>query len=403
MVAEIQKSIAAGTIFAPPSKSMAHRLLICAALTGKECKIENVSLSEDISATIDCLNSLGAKINVKNNTAYVKGINFSNLPNEIVLNCRESGSTLRFMIPLLLLTGKKCVLTGSDYLFTRPLSVYEEICASNGFLFKKDVHSLILKGKLLGGDFTVSGDISSQFISGLLFALPLIKKDSRIIISGKFESRSYVEMTLKVLSLFGVEALLNDNVIFVKASQKYVSTDAFVEGDYSNSAFLDALNYVDGNVSVLGLNEESLQGDKIYFKYFEELSNGTPTLDISNCPDLAPILFALAAYLNGATFVGTRRLKMKESDRASVMKEELEKFGSEITVLENKVVIEKRKLNAPNTVLCGHNDHRIVMALSVLLTVFSGKIKGAEAIKKSFPDFFEKISTLGVEVSLYDN
>ena len=403
MVADIKKSIATGSVYAPPSKSMAHRLLICAALTGSECKIENVSLSEDISATIDCLNSLGAVITVENDTAFVKGIDFNNLPDEIILNCRESGSTLRFMIPILLLTGKKSVLRGSNYLFTRPLSVYEEICTSNGFLYEKGVNSLVIKGRLSGGNFTVNGDISSQFISGLLFVLPFLEHDSKIIINGNFESRSYVEMTLKVLSLFGVEALLNDNVIFVKASQKYVSTDAFVEGDYSNSAFLDALNYVGGNVSVLGLNEESLQGDKVYIEYFEELSNGTPTLDISNCPDLAPILFALAAYLNGATFVGTRRLKMKESDRASVMKEELEKFGSEITVLENKVVIEKRKLNAPNTVLCGHNDHRIVMALSVLLTVFSGKIKGAEAIKKSFPDFFEKISTLGVEVSLYDN
>lgn len=403
MVGDIKKSIATGSVYAPPSKSMAHRLLICAALTGSECKIENVSLSEDISATIDCLNSLGAVITVENDTAFVKGIDFNNLPDEIILNCRESGSTLRFMIPILLLTGKKSVLRGSNYLFTRPLSVYEEICASNGFLYEKGINSLVIKGRLSGGNFTVNGDISSQFISGLLFVLPFLEHDSKIIINGNFESRSYVEMTLKVLSLFGVEALLNDNVIFVKASQKYVSTDAFVEGDYSNSAFLDALNYVGGNVSVLGLNEESLQGDKVYIEYFEELSNGTPTLDISNCPDLAPILFALAAYLNGATFVGTRRLKMKESDRASVMKEELEKFGSEITVLGNKVVIEKRKLNAPNTVLCGHNDHRIVMALSVLLTVFSGKIKGAEAIKKSFPDFFEKISTLGVEVSLYDN
>ena len=403
MVADIKKSIATGSVYPPPSKSMAHRLLICAALTGSECKIENVSLSEDISATIDCLNSLGAVITVENDTAFVKGIDFNNLPDEIILNCRESGSTLRFMIPILLLTGKKSVLRGSDYLFTRPLSVYEEICASNGFLYEKGINSLVIKGRLSGGDFTVNGDISSQFISGLLFVLPFLEHDSKIIINGNFESRSYVEMTLKVLSLFGVEALLNDNVIFVKASQKYVSTDAFVEGDYSNSAFLDALNYVGGNVSVLGLNEESLQGDKVYIEYFEELSNGTPTLDISNCPDLAPILFALAAYFNGATFVGTRRLKMKESDRASVMKEELEKFGSEITVLENKVVIEKRKLNAPTTVLCGHNDHRIVMALSILLTVFSGKIKGAEAIKKSFPDFFEKISTLGVEVSLYDN
>ena len=325
------------------------------------------------------------------------------MPNEIILNCRESGSTLRFMIPILLLTGKKCVLTGSDYLFTRPLSVYEEICTLNGFLYEKGINSLVIKGRLSGGNFIVNGDISSQFISGLLFVIPLLNKDSRIIINGKFESSSYVKLSLQALSLFGIEANIIDNTIIVKAHQKYTPANAFVEGDYSNAAFLDALNYVGGNVSVLGLNEESLQGDKVYIEYFEELSNGTPTLDISNCPDLAPILFALAAYLNGATFVGTRRLKMKESDRASVMKEELEKFGSEITVLENKVVIEKRKLNAPNTVLCGHNDHRIVMALSVLLTVFSGKIKGAEAIKKSFPDFFEKISTLGVEVSLYDN
>ena len=401
MVAEINVSSASGTVTAPPSKSIAHRLLICAALSDGTSKIYNIARSQDISATIDCLTALGAEFTPCEDFIAVKGLDISNIKGSVIANCRESGSTLRFMIPLMLLTEQNCCLTGSDYLFTRPLSVYEEIAQNNNFKFIKSNNGIELQGKLKSGTYEIEGNISSQFISGMLFSLPLLDGDSYIKINGKFESRPYVNLTVDALKQFGVVVeFINDNEIFIKGSQVYKATNATVEGDYSNAAFYEAFNMLGSDIRIDGLNPESYQGDKVFFEYFKRLKEDSPTLDITDCPDLAPILFAVAAYFNGAVFTGTKRLKMKESDRAEVMKTELQKFGAQITVNENSVVIKKSKLYKPNEILNGHNDHRIVMALSVLLSRFGGKIKGAEAVNKSFPDFFEKISSLGIGVNI---
>ncbi len=404
MIAEISASTAKGTVFAPPSKSMAHRLLICAALSKGKSKIYNVALSRDITATIICLTSLGAKIEVFDDFIAVQGINIANIKTPVKANCIESGSTLRFMIPLMLLTGVDCCLTGSEYLFSRPLSVYEEIARKNNFKFIKSNNQIELQGKLKSGTYEIDGDISSQFISGLLFALPLLNSDSFIKINGKLESRPYVDLTIDALRQFGVTAdFLNDNKIYIKGGQEYLSGEATVEGDYSNTAFYEAFNVLGSDITVNGLNVNSYQGDKVYFDYFDSLKKGEPTLDITDCPDLAPILFTVAAYFNGAVFTGTKRLKMKESDRAQVMKEELQKFGADITVNENEVIVKKRKLHEPLEILDGHNDHRIVMSLSVLLSRFGGQIKGAQAVGKSFPDFFEKIASLGIGVNIIED
>lgn len=404
MVAKISVSTARGNITAPPSKSMAHRLLISAALAKGESKIYNVALSRDIIATIMCLTSIGARIEIYDDFITVQGINIANIKTTVKANCIESGSTLRFIIPIMLLLGIECEITGSEYLLTRPLSIYEKIADEQGFKFKKLADKIELCGKLESGEYAIEGNISSQFISGLLFALPLLKGDSTIKIIGKLESRPYVDLTIDALKEFGVVAeFLNDNEIFIKGSQEYKISNVTVEGDYSNAAFLEALNCLGCEVNICGLKEDSKQGDKAYIEYFKLLKSSAPQIDISDCPDLAPILFTLASYFNGATFTGTKRLKIKESDRAETMKTELKKFGADIQVFENSVVINKSVLHKPKCDLFGHNDHRVVMSLAVLLSLFGGKILGAEAVSKSFPDFFEKISSLGIGVNLIED
>lgn len=404
MVAEISVSTARGNVIAPPSKSMAHRLLICAALADGESKIFNVALSRDIKATINCLTSIGAEFNLCENFILVKGINIYKTENIAKADCIESGSTLRFIIPILLLLNKECEITGSEYLLNRPLSVYEKIAKEQGIKFDKSEKTITLCGKLKSGEYTIQGNISSQFISGLLFALPLLKEDSSIKIIGKLESRPYVDLTIDALNEFGVTVeFINENEIYIKGAQKYKNTDTCVEGDYSNTAFFEALNYLGGNITINGLRENSKQGDKAYIELFKQLKTCTPRIDITDCPDLAPILFTLASYFNGAEFIGTKRLKIKESDRASTMKTELKKFGADITIFDDSVIVKKSFLHKPEIDLFGHNDHRVVMSLSILLTLFGGKITGAEAVSKSFPDFFEKIASLGIGVNLIED
>lgn len=403
MIAEIHKSIANGSVIAPPSKSMAHRLLICAALSGGISTIKNVDFSQDISATVDCLKALGAKVDIFDDYVKVCGTDFTKTDDVIVASCRESGSTLRFLIPIMLLSGKKCKLTGNEYLFTRPLSVYEDICKQCGIYFEKGNNYIYLDGKLKSGVYSIPGNISSQFISGLLFALPKLSGSSKIIITGNFESRSYIDLTVEALKIFGIDIEFSDNEIFINGNQNYNACDAAVEGDFSNAAFFEAFNSLGGNVKINGLNFKSLQGDKVFFDYFKKLENTMPILDISDCPDLGPILFVLAAYHNGAVFTGTARLSMKECDRGVAMKTELEKFGAKLLINDNSITVVKSSLHKPNEILKGYNDHRIVMALSVLLSKFGGVIDGIQAVSKSFPNFFEKIASVGVEVNLYED
>ncbi|MBQ2933144.1 MAG: 3-phosphoshikimate 1-carboxyvinyltransferase [Clostridia bacterium] len=396
MTVNIKKSVAAGTVAAPPSKSMAHRALICGALSGGS-KIENIEYSNDISATLDCLLALGAKIEKSGNTIQLGGIN----PFEsktTTLDCRESGSTLRFMIPLAFLSGKKITFIGSERLFARNLSIYEDIAKQNSIFFEKGKNSLTICGKLKSGDYKIAGNISSQFISGLLFALPLLDGDSTLEITGEYESEPYVDLTIKSLSDFGVTIEKCGHAYKIKGNQNYASQNITVEGDYSNAAFLDGFNLLGGNVKVTGLDESSLQGDKIYKKMYDGLKNGEKQFDLSNCPDLAPVMFALSAVFGGAHFTGTKRLKIKESDRAAAMQTELAKFGINVDVSENDVTIHNCKLKAPIETLCGHNDHRIVMALSLLCTLTDGSISEAQSVAKSYPDYFGKIKSLGIVV-----
>ncbi len=386
-----------GNADAPPSKSMAHRYLIGAALSKGESVISGVDYSEDILATIDCLKALGVGIRIEEDTVTVNPEGFMKSADS-VLSCRESGSTLRFFIPLVLCSGRKVTLQGSGRLFQRPLDVYEKLCRDNGFEFCKNENSVTLCGKLKSGKYEINGDISSQFITGLIFALVYLGEDSSIRIIPPFESRSYVNLTVSALKLFGADIRFDDEFnISIRKSDLH-SFSGRVEGDYSNAAFLDAFNHIGSDIIIGNLNADSLQGDRIYKEYFDEISRGTPTLDISDCPDLGPVLIALAALKNGATLVGTDRLKVKESDRGRAMHEELSKMGCGLVFSENTITVPKAELRKAAECLDGHNDHRIVMAMSLILSVCGGGIDGAEAVKKSYPSFFEDIRKLGAEV-----
>ena len=396
MIVTIKKSKAQGVVAAPPSKSIAHRAFICGALSGGS-KINNIEYSNDILATLDCLISLGSKVEQNAMTITLGGLNPFTIK-EVVLDCRESGSTLRFMIPLCMLSGNKITLTGSERLFARNLTIYEEIAKQNDIAFEKSNSSIAFCGKLKSGNYKIAGSISSQFISGLLFALPLLDGDSTLEITGEYESEPYVDLTIKTLSDFGVNIEKCGRTYKIKGNQNYESQNITVDGDYSNAAFLDGFNLLGGDVLVTGLDKNSLQGDKIYQQMYVDLKNGEKQFDLSNCPDLAPVMFALSAVYGGAHFTGTKRLKIKESDRAFAMKQELAKFGIKVDVNDNDVTVYGGELKVPHEILCGHNDHRIVMALSLLCTLTGGSISEAESVAKSYPDYFSKIKTLGIVI-----
>lgn len=399
---KIFPSNANGIITAPPSKSMAHRYLICAALSDGISEIHNIAFSEDIKATLQCIEQLGAFAKIENDTVFVNGcgskILSENFENERIFNCNESGSTLRFFIPLAMLSEKKSNFFGSKVLMTRPLSVYEDICKNQKIKLEHKNEGIQIEGKLKSGIFEIPGDISSQFITGLLFALPILDGNSKIILTNSIESKPYINMTLQVQNEFGIKTKWeNENTLLILGNQSYNKQNATVEGDYSNAAFLDVFNFLGGNVQVQGLKKDSLQGDKIYLEYFEKLKNGFVTLDISDCPDLGPILFVLASANHGGEFTGTKRLKIKESNRGEVMCKELAKFGVKSVQEENRIVIYKEKLSIPKEIIFGHNDHRIVMSMVTLLSLVGGEIEGTDAVKKSFPDYFEKIKSLGIK------
>ncbi len=401
MKIKINPSKANGEIKAPPSKSIAHRLLICSGLAEGKSIVHGIAPSEDVLATLDCLKALGATYTTDGDTVTINGTKpFGSGSAELL--CRESGSTLRFFVPICLLNGNEYKFVGSQTLLKRPMSVYEDICKEQGILYCNNGESISIRGTLKSGAYKVKGNISSQFISGLLFALPLLEGDSTINIVPPIESCSYINLTIQALSEFGITIKWQDErTLYIKGGQRYIPNEVTVEGDYSNAAFFDALNHVGGYVKVSGLSDSSLQGDRAYSKFFDMLDRGTPSIHIADCPDLGPILFALAACKNGGVFTGTKRLKIKESDRAAAMATELEKFGASVTVNENSVIVYPANFHAPKEALYGHNDHRIVMSLAVLLSITGGEVDGAEAVAKSMPDFFEKYKSIGIEVKSY--
>lgn len=450
MIATVFPGTANGTVLAPPSKSMAHRNLICAALSNGVSKVQHIELSQDILATMDCIRALGGKCEEQAGTVTVVGIFAKESVSEggITFPCRESGSTLRFFVPIsMLFSGKKKFL-GSEVLLSRPMSVYEELCKEQGIRFERAEGGIVCEGTLHGGEISVKGSISSQFITGLLFTLPLLKENSKVHLIPPVESRSYIELTLLSLRKFGVQASWEDETtLYIPGGQTYQACDVVTEGDYSNAAFLDAFNLLGGNVQVTGLLADSLQGDKIYKKYYKLLGknaqqpgtelvdllveslkenavrgnkaqeaqpqeaqaaeklavsreDGLPTMDLTDCPDLGPVLMMLAGVMGGAHFTGTRRLKMKESDRGKVMCEELAKFGIQTQMEEDEITVLPSQIHTPYEMVCGHNDHRIVMSMVLLMTLTGGAVDDAHAVNKSFPSFYEVAKSLGIQVQV---
>ena len=403
MTVRIEPGRACGSVRVPPSKSLAHRMAVCAGLADGVSMIRNVGDCEDVQATLDCLSLLGAECRYGGHDVTVRGGLLRQAPNGI-LPCRESGSTLRFLIPLALTSPYPIRFGGSGRLPERPQTVYADICRARGLTFRQDGDTVLVQGKLLPGEFCVAGDISSQFITGLLFALPLLPGDSRIVLIPPVESRPYIELTRAVLLRFGVRTeWADDRTLCVPGGQQYQPVCAEVEGDWSAGAFWAALDLFDGNcVRTENLDSGSLQGDRVCIACLDALQTGAATLSLADCPDLGPILFAYAGAMHGGTFTDVARLRIKESDRIAVMREELRKCGISLTDSGNTVTVTPTARHAPNAPFEGHNDHRVVMALSILATRLGGCIRGAGAVRKSYPDFFADLQSLGIRTEIME-
>lgn len=420
MKARIAPSKCSGQIIIPPSKSMAHRAIICAALAKGTSVIKNVAYSQDIKTTIAGMQQLGANITMEEDQVTITGIqDFSSLQQQEIFCC-ESGSTLRFFIPIFSLCNQKVTFTGQGRLLQRPQKVYEELFHSQGLSFHQDHNGITIEERLHPGDITLQGNISSQFISGLLFTLPLLDKDSHIHILPPFESKSYVELTLQMLKTFGITAYFEDDVtLYIPGNQTYQAADYTIEGDYSQLAFFAVLAAIQGDLTVYGVHHASRQGDKKILSilkdfgaHIEEVENGYRihqqplhgcSIDLADCPDLGPILTVLAMYASGNTNIEhAERLRIKESDRIEAMEQELRKFGVDIHSTADEIFVTGKNTYSCSEVLQGHNDHRIVMALTIaaLCSDSTCTIEGAQAIQKSYPAFFEDVQAIGGKVEL---
>ena len=404
--------IDSGNITIPPSKSLAHRAIICACLAPGRSVISNIDYSVDIWATIEGMRHLGASIKEDKDTLFIDGIETFQYDGDVV-NCHESGSTLRFFLPLFSLTGKRATFSGSKRLIERPQNVYEMLFQEQGIDFVRTYPNIIIDGRLKPGELTLKGNVSSQFITGLLFALPLLEADSKIHIEPPFESRSYVDLTIQMLKRFQIIVEYEDAyTLAIKGNQQYQPTDVLVEGDYSQLVFWASLGVLNHSVETHGLDLHSLQGDKKTIDIFQSMNAGIKVLDdgyqfcpgtlngtvidLNDCPDLGPMLFALATQANGkTTFQNAGRLRIKESDRIEAMETELKKLGCSISSTFGTVTITGPVKLQGNVTLHGHNDHRIVMALSILATIADEPITidDAQAISKSYPGFFKDLAS----------
>ena len=300
----VSKGVAKGKISAPPSKSVAHRMLILAATCKGKSRIEGLPSCEDVLATIDCLRAFGVKIEYDGHSATVYGIDFKKAKVRGELNCRESGSTLRFLIPLAMLSGEAVSFVGSERLMERPQSVYEKIAKEEGLTFRRERNRITVCGPLRVGEYFIDGNVSSQFITGLLFAFSTMDGDTKIIFNTPIESRPYVDLTISIMAKFGVRVYSDTDWSFlIFGGQEVKSTSLSVEGDWSGAAFIEALNLIGGEVDIENIDENSVQGDKVCLEYFTRLYRGYAELDISDCPDLGPILFTVAAMKRYANSV----------------------------------------------------------------------------------------------------
>lgn len=396
-----------GRIVVPPSKSLSHRAIICASLSEKESKINNLVLSEDINATIEGMKKLGADINFSKNNAYIK--RKETIDTNIAIDCNESGSTLRFLIPLSMALNDNISFTGSNRLFERPLDVYYNIFTQQKIDYMLNKNTLVIKGKLNPGTFEIPGHISSQFISGLLFSLPMLPNDSKIIITGKYESQSYVDMTIDVMGKFGVcIEKIDDKALYIQGKQKYKNAVYTVEGDYSQAAFYLVAKALGNEVQLTGLIDDSLQGDKEILAVIEKYKNSKEVeIDASQIPDLVPVIAVLAALKNNCKTVikNAERLRIKESDRLKAISTELNKLGAMVRETRDGLNIEGKDSLKGDMSVNSWNDHRIAMSLAIAATKCEHDIilENYTVVNKSYPHFWEDYSSLGGKIIEFNN
>lgn len=397
----IRPSVLKGSLSVPASKSCAHRSIICASLADGVSHLSGVTMSKDIEATIGAMTALGAEFEVSGEDITVKG-NGGRPAQKCVVDCNESGSTLRFIIPIAAAIGTDTEFHGRGRLPRRPIDIFTRELGKNGVSF--DYHNTMpfnVSGGLKSGSFSIEGDVSSQFITGLLFALPLLDGDSEIILTSHLESRPYVDITIDTLRRFGISAEETEGGFRVRGGQKYTPHDERIEGDYSQAAFFCVANALGSQVELHNLNENSVQGDK---KILEIISNmcyngniGNYSADCSDIPDLVPILAVLGAFGSGESVIyNAKRLKIKESDRLEATAALLNGLGGDVTVTDDGLIIRPTGAMHGGSV-DSFGDHRIVMAAAIAATRIDGEvvIRGAEAAEKSYPAFFDDYKMLG--------
>ena len=424
MKVTIQPGGCRGEVQIPPSKSLAHRAIICAALSQGNSRIDNICYSKDIEATISTLKCLGANIKCYEDYLEIHGgihLDFDST-NELHAHCNESGSTLRFMIPIFALRQGKTYFTGEGRLLQRPQKVYQEIFTKQQLYYQHQEDKISIAGCLQPGTFEIPGNISSQFISGLLFALPLLNGASVISIQPPFESQSYLHLTIDMLSAFGIRIEKKDTfTLHIPGNQHYQSAHYRVEGDFSQAAFWGVLSAINAPILCRDLNLNSHQGDKAILDILancgaeiKQTSNGFwihgkhltgRDIDLADCPDLGPILMVLALFCQGPTRIyHAKRLRYKESDRIAAMEEELRKLGADISSSQDEIFIQPQPHYHCKEAIETHQDHRIAMAMAVAATKCQNSvtINHGEVVAKSYPNFWEHLKNLGIQVSCND-
>ena len=392
-----------GAVTPPPSKSMAHRLIIAAALGSGISTVRSVAFSQDIEATLRCMEALGTGVERTDETTLrIHGLGTSTRQTDSQLpyfDCGESGSTLRFLIPIALAVTGGGVFTGQGRLMERPQKPYFDLFDEKGISWQQSDGVLTVRGKLTPGEYRLPGNVSSQFFTGLLFALSLLDGPSRIVSTTALESSNYIHMTLDAMAAAGVHAEISgDGTIFTVQPSCYTPIDLAVEADWSQAGFWYAALALGSSLELEGLNPFSSQGDMVVASHFLKLTHpGDVTIDLSGCPDLLPPMAVMAAVREGTTyFINGARLRIKESDRLATVHSLLSALGGQAEEGDDSLTVYGLPHLQGGTV-DGANDHRIVMAAAIAATACNAPVTilGAQAVRKSYPDFFEVYQALG--------
>ena len=398
-----------GAVTPPPSKSQAHRLMICAALAEGESVIRNVAFSQDIRATLGCVSALGAKwTDLGRGVIQIEGIGGKEYRGELPrLDCGESGSTLRFFLPIALAVAGGAVFTGRGRLMQRPQKPYFDLFDGMGIEYEQKGDVLKVKGRLRAGQYRLPGNVSSQFFTGLLFALPLLDGKSEMIPTTELESLDYIRMTIQSQELAGLEPPGRENGGFVVKGQSYRPMEVSVEADWSQAGFWYAARALGSDVEICGMSDASLQGDKRIAEFARLLSReGDAEIDVSQCPDLVPPLAAMAAVRKGdCRITGAARLRIKESDRLATVTAALNALGAKVEEYPEELLIHGVDVLRGGAVIDCCNDHRIAMMCAVAATRCRGGdtvLLGAECVRKSYPDFWQVYRELGGDMDVLD-